>query len=315
MKKSLTPCLLCLVVCSVCFAARGVGKVVPFDRQAWEASYAAAYEQRDPSLLREQISKLFNVAGASREDLIARADAEFKKYDKVACSYTVLEVRPSDGEDHTVVKARVRIKAIQVGKSDLVALSEGESYDSLVFEDGHWKMYDTVAANGTVARANAFACPFSGGTFKFSEERGDWPAWSAAEQGELTAPQAKLKGPRAFNAKQWEAQVKAAWDSRSIKRVAALYAPIYNHLGIAKSSVLKETERVLREYKSINTRYRVIDFRYLPDSKLVSIKAILEMTGVPSSGGESTTILAVMGYASLQNNNGVWQMYANQLAH
>jgi len=59
----------------------------------------------------------------------------------------------------------------------------------------------------------------------------------------------------------------------------------------------------------------VIDFRYLPDSKLVSLKAILEMTGVPGSGGESTTILAVMGYASLQNNNGQWQMYANQLAH
>jgi len=158
MKRSIVSLLFfCLVICSVCLAAKVAGKVTPFDPQAWETSYAAAYEQRDPSLLREHISMLFNVAGASREDLIKRADSEFKKYARVACSYRVLEVRPSDGDDHTVVKARVLVKATPVGKTDSVTLSEGDSYDSLVFEEGRWKMYDTVAINGAIAKANAIA--------------------------------------------------------------------------------------------------------------------------------------------------------------
>ncbi|MFL6277994.1 MAG: hypothetical protein ACJ74G_22630 [Blastocatellia bacterium] len=316
MKKSIGSLLFaCLLACVLFSATSGAGKAKAFDRKLWEASYAAAYEQKDPALLREHISRLYNVAGGSREDMIKRATAEFEKYDKIVCQYEVLEVKPSDADDHTVVKARSLVKALPAGKTDFVTLSQGESFDSLVFEEGHWKMYDTVSAEGTVARANAFACPFGGTNFRFSEERGDWPAWSAAEQGELTAPQRTIKGTGAFNEKRWEAQVKAAWDSKNMSRIAVLYSPLYNHLGISKGSVLKEAERVFQEYKSINTRYRVIDFRYLSDSRLISIKAILEMTGVPKSGGESTTILAVMGYASLQYNNGQWQMYATQLAH
>src|SRR4030095_14888977 len=200
--------------------ALGAGKVMPFDRKAWESSYASAYEHRDPALLNGLLSRIYNVAGASREDMVKNAAAEFRKYDKVSCNYAVLEVRPLDRDDHTVVKARMLVRAIPTGKTESVTLSEGDSYDSLVFEDGRWKMYDTVATNGSMARANVFACPAGdAATFRFSEERGDWPAWSAAEQGELTAPRSRLKGPGAFNAKRWEEQVIAAWDSRNIKRI------------------------------------------------------------------------------------------------
>jgi hypothetical protein len=316
MKRSIgTLIFVCLIACGSFPAASGAGKARAFDRKLWETSYAGAYEQKDTALLREHISKLYNVAGASREVMIKRAAAEFVKYDKIVCQYETLEVKPSDSDDHIVVKARSLVKAIPVGKADFVTLSQGESFDSLVFEEGRWKMYDTVSATGTVALVNKFACPAGGANFKFSEERGDWPAWSAAEQGELISPQRSIKGARAFNTKRWEAQVTAAWDSKNMTRVAALYSPLYNHLGMSKGTVLKESERVFKEFKSIKTRYRVIDFRYLTDPSLVSLKAILEMTGTPISGGESTTILSVMGYASLQNNNGQWQMYATQLAH
>lgn len=307
--------LVCLIACGIFPAANGAGKMKPFDRKVWEASYAAAYEQKDPALLRENISKLYNVAGTSREDLIKRATVEFKKYDKVVCRYEVLEVKPLDADDQMVVKARSQIKVLPVGKADFVMLSQGESFDSLVLEEGRWKIYDTVSAKGTAARANAFACPEPSANFRFEEERGDWAAWSAVEQGELTGPRRTTRGSGAFDAKRWEAKVVAAWDSKNISRVGALYSPLYNHLGISKSTVLKESERVFREYKSVKIRYRVIDFRYLSDPRLVSLKAVLEMTGVPAAGGGSTTIIATMGYASLQKNNGQWQMYATQLAH
>jgi hypothetical protein len=318
MKKSIGSLLFfCLASYGVCVAAKGADKVPPFDPQAWERSYTAAYEQRDSSLLGQHISRLYNVAGASREDLIKRVDAEFKKYDKVVCLYRTLEVRPLDRDYHTVVKARTLLKAVPAGQTEPVTLSEGDSYDSLVFENGRWKMYDTVAIKGELAAAaaNAFACPAPSAAFNFSAERGDWPAWRAAEQGELIAPQSRVKGAKAFDAKRWEDHVKAAWDSKNIRRVGTLYAPMYNHLGISKSTVLKDAERIFRDYRSIKVSYRVIDFRYLPDSNLVSLKAILEMAGVPAAGGESTTILAVMGYASLQNSGGQWHMYANQPAH
>jgi hypothetical protein len=306
---------MCLVVFGLTVRVAGTGNVKPFDHQGWESSYSAAYSQKDPALVGEHISKLYNVAGSSRDDLIKGLAGEFKKYDKISFQYKVLEVKPSEMADRTVVKAGLSLKAIPVGATDYVTVSEGESFDSLVFEDGRWKLYDTVSLQGSLAASNRFGCP-AGGTeaFNFQTEQGDWPAWRATEKGALTAQQAPPKGGKRFDAKQWEALVKSAWDSKDARRVGSLYSPLYNHLGLSKSAVLVQTDGLFKEYKTIKTNYRVIDFRYLSDPNLVSIKAIIEMTGVPNSG-QTTTILATKGYASLRNEGGQWRIYATQIFH
>lgn len=323
MRKSM---LLSLMACIAAFCltanAGGNDKVKPFDSAKWQASFTDAYNKKDVKQVKKHLSRLYNVTGHSRDEAVKRLEGLFKNYDRVSLDYQVIQASLRPGTGHTVLKARSVLKGVRPGGNNFETIVEREGYDSLIFEEGRWKMFDTVAAARNINEglaaygADLFAdCPPGAFAASFETEKGNWESWPVSAQGELgdravrvgVRPQALVFVPSA-----WESKVTTAWNNKSLNLVADLYSNLYSHAGASKQDVLSQTASLFNSFGNFTARYRVIDFRYLTDPKLVSVKAVIELYAEPIGGGTSSKIFGTMGYGSLVNENGVWRLYATQ---
>ncbi|HEX8089167.1 MAG TPA: hypothetical protein VF762_09965 [Blastocatellia bacterium] len=322
MRKSMLLTMVCLAAFGIQASAGGNDKVRPFNSAEWQASLTSAYNKKDAGLVKRHLSKLYNVTGQSKEEAAKRLQGLFKNYEKVSLDYEVLDVNQKPGVGHAVLKARTVLKGVPPGKQEFVTIVEREGFDSLVFEGGRWKMFDTVAT--TVSRnselssseADLFAaCPDGTAAVNVTNEKGDWAAWPASMKGTTARRVAKVSAPSQssnFDPDEWSAKVVSAWNHKDVNLIADLYSSLYSHVGQSKAEVLTQTASFFQRFGNITCNYRVIDYRYLEDSKLVAVKAVIELFAEPAGGGTSSRIFSTMGYGSLVNENGVWRLYATQ---
>ena len=310
--RRMTVALLAICLIALCIQAGTgrSGKVKPFNSAEWQTSFADAFNKKNANLVKKHLSRIYNVTGESRDEFANRLDKAFKQFDTVALEYDVLEVK-QPAPDHAVLKIRSVLKGVRSDTKQTVTLAEKQGFDSLVFEAGSWRMFDSVAVRANINRnlgpgmEELVECPDgvwrddSGG----SEGGG---VWRTQQVGNRTFAQSLTFDPRA-----WEAQVAQAWQSKDVELVGNLYSDLYSHAGRGRTEVLSNTATFFNTYGKITCKYRVVSYKYV-GSGLVSVKADVQLFTDSGTGGAANLIFQTFGFGSLINENGAWKLYATQ---
>jgi hypothetical protein len=311
--RRMTVALLAICLTAFCVQARAGGgnEIKPFNSAEWQAGFANAYNKKDASLVRNHLSQIYNVVGESRDDVVKRLKKTFKDFDKIALEYNVLEVRQPEA-NHAVLKTKSVMKGVRSGKKGFVTLFEKEAFDSLIFEGGQWRMFDTVATTSNVNTTTAE------GMEMFAACGGDA---AAAASAKMKARSWNSKRPvrvssfaqtAAFDPAAWEAQVNNAWESKDVRLAGDLYSDLYSHIGFGKTDLLRQTAAFFAQFGRLTCRYQVIDYKYI-GSGLVAVQASIQISAEPVGGGVLKQVFSTAGYGSLINENGAWRLYATQL--
>jgi len=310
----MTVALLAICLTAFCIQARtgGGNEIKPFNSAEWQASFANAFNQKNVSLVKQHLSQIYNVTGESRDDVVKRLGKTFKAFDKVALEYNILEVKQPEA-NHAVLKTKSVMRGVPAGKKGLVTLFEKEGFDSLIFEGGQWRMFDTVA---TVSKVNPSA---ESGSELFAACGGDAAAAASVAMmkdgnwsRKRAVPVSTFAQSLTFDPAAWEAQVTRAWESKDVRLAGDLYSDLYSHIGFGKSDVLTQTAVFFNQHGRLTCRYQVIDYRYV-GSGLVAVRANIQLYAEPAGGGTSSLVFATTGFGSLINENGAWKLYATQL--
>ncbi|MCI0625987.1 MAG: hypothetical protein L0387_30815 [Acidobacteria bacterium] len=112
------------------------------------------------------LSKLYNEAGLSREEVVKEVRSIFATNDLLRCRYRVLSFKQFPDSNLASIKAVFELTAEPKGAMGPRPLIQTMGYGSLIFEDGQWKLYAT----------QFYASPQIP-DFKFEEVQGDWPSW------------------------------------------------------------------------------------------------------------------------------------------
>jgi hypothetical protein len=293
-------------LCTQARAGRS-NEVKPFNSAEWQTSYANAFNKKSASLVKKHLSRIYNVTGENRDDVVKRLGKAFKAFDKVALEYDVLEVKqPAPG--HAVLKITSVLKGVRSDTKETVTLSEKQGFDSLVYEAGNWRMFDSVT---TVAKINQklepgmelfAACP--------NAEAAGTPQ-AGANGGRQLIRVGNFAQSTTFVPSAWEARVNRAWSSKDVGLVGSLYSDLYSHAGYGKNDVLTQTAVFFNQFGNITCSYQVLNYSYV-GSGLVSVQATIQLHAEPSGGGTPTLVFQTFGYGSLKDENGVWRLYATQ---
>lgn len=310
--RRMTVALLAICLTAFCIQARteGGNAIKPFNSAEWQSSFANAFNKKNASLVKEHLSQLYNVTGESRNDVVKRLEKTFKAFDKVALEYNILEVKQPEA-NHAVLKIKSVMKGVRAGKKRLDTLYEKEGFDSLIFEDGQWRMFDTVATSSMVNPQDStdlFAACGGDTTTAAAVAMMKDSRWSRKR----LVPVSTFAQSLTFDPAAWEAQVTRAWESKNVQLAGDLYSDLYSHIGFGKNEVLTQTAVFFNQHGKLTCRYQVIDYRYV-GSRLVAIRASIQIYAEPAGGGTSSLIFATTGYGSLINENGAWKLYATQL--
>jgi len=115
-----------------------------------------------------------------------------------------------------------------------------------------------------------------------------------------------------FNEVAFASKVVGAWESRNAEMIGATMSDLYNEIGLSKQEALVQTEAMLGQYEDVQVRYRVLDFKQFPGTKLGSAKAVLEMLAKKPGQKDLVPVIQTMGYASLIFEDGDWKVYGTQ---
>ena len=307
--RRMTLALVVICMAALCIQARPgrSNEVKPFNSAEWQTSFANAFNKKSASLVKKHLSRIYNVTGENREDVIKRLGKTFKDFDKVALEYDVLEVKqPAPG--HAVLKIKSVLKGVRSDTKETVTLSEKQGFDSLVYEAGNWRMFDSVKVNVGI---NGKLGP-------------DVPELSECPDN---PPAPEWEGPTGLNSRQvrvgnfaqsltfepvaWEAQVVRSWESKDVRQAGDLYSDLYSHVGRGKTEILTNLAALFNQFGNITCKYKVITYKYV-GSGLISVNAYAQLYAEPKGGGASSLIFQTTGYGSLINENGAWRLYATQ---
>jgi hypothetical protein len=305
--RRITLALVAICLTAFCIQARTSrsGEVKPFNSAEWQVSFANAFNKKNASLVKKHLSQIYNVTGESRDDVVKRLEKTFKDFDKVALEYNVLYVKQPEA-NHAVLRTKSVMKGIHAGKKELITLYEKEAVDSLIFEGGRWRMFDTVATSSNInaVEGDLFAACGGAAAAVAMKDR-DWTTKRVVRVS--TVAQSPTFDPAA-----WEAQVNRAWESKDVQLAGDLYSDLYSHIGLGKNELLKQTAAFFTKFGRLTCRYQVVDYRYI-GSGIVTVQATIQLFAEPSDGGASSLVFATAGYGSLINENGTWRLYATQL--
>ena len=166
--------------------------------------------------------------------------------------------------------------------------------------------------------------------FDFDKERGNWPRFDtpthlvdyrpdaapvAGEPGwqtEMTAPRTS-KDTLTFDKREWETRITEGWNRKDAALVLSCFSKFYNEVGVSRDEAVSPVSGFFHKFDKLICRYRVLAFKQLPGTNLASIKAVMELGGIPAGGKQVTTFMQTMGYASLIFEDGQWKMYCSQL--
>ena len=290
-----------------------------FSKADWEQKVAEAWDRKDAKLLSDCFSKLYNDAGVSKAAAVQQAVEIFKQYTKVVCRYRVLWFKQFSDPTLASLKMVMEIQGVPNGGNDLVVIKQTQGYHALIFEDGQWRLYGIM-----------FFCDPRVPNFNFDKERGNWPRFDTqihlvdyrpdaapappepGWQTEWASPLATQDGPR-FDKSEWEMRIAGGWNRKDATLVLSCFSKLYNEVGVSRDEAVSPVSGFFQKFDKLFCRYRVLAFKQLPGTRLASIKAVLEMSGIPAGSNQVITFMQTMGYASLIFEDGQWKMYCSQL--
>lgn len=107
-------------------------------------------------------------------------------------------------------------------------------------------------------------------------------------------------------------RLERAYNAKDVGAISASMSKLYNDAGLSKAEATAALEKLLAGYDSVETYYRVLDFKQFPGTNLGSIKAVLQITGVPKGRSASEVVVRTFGYASVVFEDGDWRVYGTQ---
>lgn len=280
---------------------------------------AEAWGMKDTGRFGDCLSKLYNDGGVSKTVAVEQAGEIFKRYDKIVCRYRVLWFKQFADPALASVKMVMDIRGVPRDGGDLAIIKQTQGYHALIFEDGQWRLYGIM-----------FFVDPRVPNFNFDKERGNWPdfgtqthlleyhpdtAPTRAESGWQTGASAAAvsTGMPRFDKREWEVRVTEGWNRKDPALVLSCFSKIYNEVGVSRDEAVSPVSGFFQKYDELFCRYRVLAFKQLPGTNLASIKAVLELSGVPAGSDQSVIFMQTMGYASLIFEDGQWKMYCSQL--
>jgi hypothetical protein len=307
-KRSLLTCL-----------ALGPGLVLGQDKAAVqtriETAINSAFSNKDANAIGTHIASIYNEGGVSKDELIRQLSALFKS-STVQLQFHVLDFHQFPGKNIGYFKTSSEIRVSEANAAPKELKTSG--FASAIKEGTEWKIVATQPA----------ACPHIQ-NFSVEAERGDWVGWGSqlnpAGLVEATLPSAERPmfalGPRAeaaagapkFDQDDWQKRYEGAWSAKNAQEILNFYAADYNEFGVDKTGLGKSLRDTFARFEKIQCKYRVVGIRYLPGTKLASLKAAIDLQGQAKGSGSLTPILQVTGYASLMTEGGKWKVYATQL--
>jgi hypothetical protein len=287
-----------------------------FSKVDWEQKVAEAWNRQDAKLFSDCLSKLYNDAGVSKEEAVKQATEIFKQCAKIVCRYRVLWFKQFPDPTMASVKIVMEIQGVPRGGNDLVVIRQTQGYHALIFEDGQWRLYGIM-----------FFVDPRVPNFNFDKERGNWPRFDTqiqladyhpdaapamVEQGWQTATTVE-KDTQRFDKSEWETRIAEGWNRKDAVLVLSCFSKFYNEVGVSRDEAVSPVSGFFQKFDKLICRYRVLAFRQLPGTNLASIKAVMELSGIPVGSNQVVTFIQTMGYASLIFEDGQWKMYCSQL--
>jgi hypothetical protein len=286
-----------------------------FREDDWRAQFVSAWEEKSATKMSDLYSSIYYDAGESKEDAIAHAKAVFDGYESISCRFRILKARRFEDNPKLVsVKHVLEIKGRKPAAQDYEPAIQTMGYQSLVFENGKWRIY-----------AAQFFCDPRMPKFDFGKDRGNWPApsqqvrmatYEPASEGSDEArwhATASASESVPFDVARWEKRIEDGWNKKDASLILSCFSKLYNEVGYSREEANRPVAGFFERYDTLKCRYRVLGVRHAPGSKLANVKAVMEMSGVPAGQKQSTTFIQTMGYASLILEDGDWRMYASQL--
>jgi hypothetical protein len=267
-------------------------------------------------------SRIYANAGDSREDTLADIAKLLRQRGRITCRYRILSSRQFSDSNLASVKYVLELSRRDPNGGSPQILTQTMGYFSLIYEQGRWRIY-----------ATQFFCDPRIPTFDFDQEQGDWPSfdrqiqlvsydparpasdarWLTAFTQPIVVPVANKPGLVPFDKRAWEQRVMDGWNRRDASVILSTFSRLYNEVGVSRSEAIQPVTGFFDRFSKLDCRYRVLGFRQFPGTELASVKAVMEMTGVPTGGRDPVMLIQTMGYASLIYEDGQWRMYASQL--
>jgi len=295
--------------------------IPPFQSGEWQTRFVEAWQSRDSNRVRDLYSKIYANAGTSREDVVALARSLFRQNPGLNCHYRILSFRQFPDSNLASVKYVLEIEGhTKAGESKTLVQTMG--YFSMIFEDGRWRIY-----------AIQFFCDPRIPSFNFDQERGNWPdfdkqvqlvsydpanssvdaRWITNFNQPLSVPVQTGSTVVQFDKNDWERRVMDGWNHRDASIILSTFSKIYNEVGVSRAEAIQPVSGFFQRFSKLNCLYRVLAFRQFAGRNLATVKAVMEMTGVPTGQHDPVMLIQTMGYASLIYEDGQWRMYASQL--
>lgn len=297
---------------------------VQFAPEQWHSRFVQAWEQRDVSKFADLYSTIYANGGDSKDDTVRMAAETFSRYDQISCRFRILRAHQFEDPSLASIKYALEITGRRAGAQDLEPIVQTMGYQSLMYEGGQWRMY-----------AMQFFCDPRMPKFDFDQDRGNWP--SPNVQIHLTSyepahdappdprwitdlpsllPVSLTEGAKAgltFDKSRWERRVADGWNNKDAALILSCFSKLYNEVGVSREEANRPVGGFFTRFDTLRCRYRVLAFRQFPGRNLATVKAVMEMGGVPAGQQKYITFIQTMGYASLIFEDGDWRMYASQL--
>ncbi|HEX8089166.1 MAG TPA: hypothetical protein VF762_09960 [Blastocatellia bacterium] len=322
MKIAIVIALIACAIATPC-PTRGdkAGPLPAFSKAEWETRVTNAWNRKDAKLVGGYISKLYNDAGVSREEAIEQAADIFRRHERIDCRYRILWFKQFADPTLASAKFIMEIKGVPKGGKELAVLKQTMGYNALRYENGEWKLYGVM-----------FFCDPRVPSFDFDKEKGNWPQFDSQihlvdydpgnERGggnprwrthfDSRSSAENLQAP-AFDKTEWETRIAEGWNRKDAATVLSCFSKLYNEVGLSREDATAPVKGFFEKFDKLFCRYRVLAFKPLPGTNLASIKAVMEMSGVPAGGKQAVKFIQTMGYASLIFEDGQWRMYCSQL--
>lgn len=297
--------------------------ITHFDQAEWQARFVDIWQSRDVSKVDGLYSRIYSNAGDSKSDAVSAASKLFRQNAEIVCRYRILSARQFADSNLASVRYVLELKGRDTRFRQYRILTQTMGYFSLIFEDGQWRIY-----------ASQFFCDPRIPNFDYDREQGNWPSferqvrlltydpsslpprdnrWTTDLSEPLSVPVQGRAGIVQFDKAAWEQQVADGWNNRDASTILSGFSKWYNEVGVSREEAIQPVSGFFKRFDKLLCRYRVVGFRQFPGTNLASVKAIMEMTGVPAGQKDYIMLIQTMGYASLIYEDGRWRMYASQL--
>lgn len=296
---------------------------VEFDQTEWQARFVDAWQSRDLTRIEGLYSEIYNNAGDSKLDAVLLASKLLQRNSEIICRYRILSSRQFLGTNLASVRYILEMKGREATTGGYHILTQTMGYLSLIFENGQWRIY-----------ASQFFCDPRIPNFNYDREQGNWPSfdrqvrllsydpatpapsddrWTTTLSQPISMPIRGGDTHALFNKTAWEQQIMEGWNNRNASIILSTFSRIYNEVGVSREEAIRPVSGFFERFEKLHCRYRVLAFRQFRGTNLASVKAVMEMSGVPTGQKNSIMLIQTMGYASLIYEDGQWRMYASQL--